>query len=60
MLNTFDGLLFHIRCYFEDHLFDEDQSLIVGVARRTYYLYGLKSQKRTEVICKVFTMKDLN
>ena len=59
-MNTFDGYVFHKQCYFDDHLFDENQSIIVGVRTRTYYPYGKHMGfKRTQVICRKVTVGDL-
>ena len=61
-LNTFDGLLFHRTCYLKDHIWTEEQSVIVGVSSKTFYLYGFRSKfwRRTKIICKEYVLKDLN
>ena len=59
-MNTPFGYIFHKVCYFKDHLYYPQPSIIVGVGTRTHYPYGKRMGiKNTQVICKKFTVEDL-
>ena len=51
-LLTLEPPIFHEKCFNKDH--SESEDTIVGVSTKTIRRYGVK---RTEVICKIVTLK---